>query len=172
MKPTSCRMAQDLPPTGGYDPIQYKVSKLLPAPSHHLCKSSTPDNHVANDECSTASPLQRNIPARGFRASYYLFAMGIIMTYGIYKSGVGIREKKYVPTFLNLLASMVLGQGWTVDEAGLRGGMEKKTDWLTSNPSSPLLVITVNSPARNSGHGSTSHPYSKRKKTAIRSAGI
>lgn len=39
---------------------------------------------------------QRNLPARGFRPSYYLFAVGIIMTYGMYKAGQGIRERKYV----------------------------------------------------------------------------
>ncbi|KAI9779974.1 MAG: hypothetical protein M1816_003289 [Peltula sp. TS41687] len=51
-------MPQDLPPAGGYEPIQYK----------------------------------RNLPARGFRPSYYLYAVGIIMTYGFYKAGQGIRE--------------------------------------------------------------------------------
>ncbi|KAL2057626.1 hypothetical protein ABVK25_002010 [Lepraria finkii] len=55
---TVSTMAQALPPTGGYEPIQYK----------------------------------RNIPARGFRPSYYLAAMGIIMTYGLYRAGQGIRE--------------------------------------------------------------------------------
>ncbi|CAD6571768.1 MAG: hypothetical protein ASARMPREDX12_004683 [Alectoria sarmentosa] len=52
-------MAQDLPPTGGYEPVQYK----------------------------------RNLPARGFRPSYYLLAMGVICTYGLYKTGKGIREQ-------------------------------------------------------------------------------
>ncbi|KAK0517522.1 hypothetical protein JMJ35_000677 [Cladonia borealis] len=52
-------MAQDLPPTGGYEPVQYK----------------------------------RNLPARGFRPSYYLFAVATIMTYGMYKAGQGIRER-------------------------------------------------------------------------------
>ncbi|KAI9707229.1 MAG: hypothetical protein M1836_000189 [Candelina mexicana] len=51
--------SQDLPPAGGYEPVQYK----------------------------------RNIPARGFRPSYYLFAVGVIMTYGFYKVGKGIREQ-------------------------------------------------------------------------------
>ncbi|KAM0794443.1 GRIM-19 [Usnea florida] len=51
-------MAQDLPPSGGYEPIQYK----------------------------------RNIPARGFRPSYYLFAMAVICTYGLYKTGQANRE--------------------------------------------------------------------------------
>ncbi|KAI9840905.1 MAG: hypothetical protein M1837_001232 [Sclerophora amabilis] len=53
-------MPQDLPPSGGYEPIQYK----------------------------------RNIPIRGFRPAYYLLAMGAIMTYGFYKYGIGVREKK------------------------------------------------------------------------------
>lgn len=39
---------------------------------------------------------QRNLPARGFRPSYYLVAMGLICTYGLYKTGKGIREQKYV----------------------------------------------------------------------------
>ena len=39
---------------------------------------------------------QRNLPARGFRPSYYLFAVATIMTYGMYKAGQGIRERKYV----------------------------------------------------------------------------
>ncbi|KAI4167173.1 MAG: hypothetical protein LQ343_007440 [Gyalolechia ehrenbergii] len=44
-------MAQDLPPSGGYEPVQYK----------------------------------RNLPARGFRPAYYLIAVGVFMTYGLYK---------------------------------------------------------------------------------------
>ncbi|KAI4200535.1 MAG: hypothetical protein LQ348_001748 [Seirophora lacunosa] len=51
-------MAQDLPPTGGYEPVQYK----------------------------------RNIPVRGFRPSYYLAAVGLIMTWGLYKYTKGARE--------------------------------------------------------------------------------
>ncbi|KAL9602932.1 MAG: hypothetical protein Q9219_001457 [cf. Caloplaca sp. 3 TL-2023] len=51
-------MAQDLPPIGGYEPVQYK----------------------------------RNLPARGFRPAYYLLAVGVIMTYGLYKYGKGVRE--------------------------------------------------------------------------------
>ncbi|KAL9094851.1 MAG: hypothetical protein Q9165_002800 [Trypethelium subeluteriae] len=54
-------MPQDMPPTGGYEPVQYK----------------------------------RNLPARGFRASYYLIGVGLIMTYGFYRLGIGIRERKY-----------------------------------------------------------------------------
>ncbi|KAF2429657.1 NADH dehydrogenase-like protein 1 alpha subcomplex subunit 13 [Tothia fuscella] len=51
-------MPQDMPPTGGYDPVQYK----------------------------------RNLPARGFRPSVYLLGVGIVMTYGFWKIGKGIRE--------------------------------------------------------------------------------
>lgn len=70
-------MGQDLPPSGGYEPIQYKVRLL----------QSLPD-------FSSRLP-QRNIPARGFRPVYYLIGMGAIMTYGFYKYGVGVREHKY-----------------------------------------------------------------------------
>ena len=72
-------MAQDLPPTGGYEPVQYKVTYVL----------TTSIDPYSNKQ-------QRNLPARGFRPSYYLFAVGIIMTYGMYKAGQGIRERKYV----------------------------------------------------------------------------
>ena len=72
-------MAQDLPPTGGYEPVQYKVTHPL----------TTSIDLQPNKQ-------QRNLPARGFRPSYYLFAVGIIMTYGMYKAGQGIRERKYV----------------------------------------------------------------------------
>ncbi|KAF2815535.1 uncharacterized protein BDZ99DRAFT_485794 [Mytilinidion resinicola] len=51
-------MPQDMPPVGGYEPVQYK----------------------------------RNLPARGFRPSVYLLATGLLMTYGFYKVGKGIRE--------------------------------------------------------------------------------
>lgn len=78
-------MAQDLPPSGGYEPIQYKVySDHLPTHAFEFNNRSLP-------------PPKRNIPARGFRPSYYLAAMGLIMTYGFYKVGKGIREQKCVP---------------------------------------------------------------------------
>jgi NADH dehydrogenase (ubiquinone) 1 alpha subcomplex subunit 13 len=53
-------MPQDMPPVGGYRPVEYK----------------------------------RNLPARGFRPSMYLVGVSLIMTYGFYKYGVGIRERK------------------------------------------------------------------------------
>lgn len=39
-------------------------------------------------------PVQykRNLPARGFRPSVYLLATGLLMTYGFYRVGKGIRE--------------------------------------------------------------------------------
>ena len=55
-------MPQDLPPAGGYEPIQYK----------------------------------RNLPIRGFRPAYYLLAMGVVMTYGFYKYGLGAQEQTSV----------------------------------------------------------------------------
>ncbi|ORY81026.1 GRIM-19 protein [Protomyces lactucae-debilis] len=51
---------QDLPPKGGFAPIQYK----------------------------------RNLPARGFRPSYYLFAVVGLCTYGFYKLSLGMDEKR------------------------------------------------------------------------------
>jgi hypothetical protein len=55
-------MPQDMPPTGGYSPVQYK----------------------------------RNLPARGFRPAVYLIGTGVLMTYGFWRVGQGIREHKYV----------------------------------------------------------------------------
>ncbi|OQO12498.1 hypothetical protein B0A48_03140 [Cryoendolithus antarcticus] len=52
-------MPQDMPPVGGYEPVQYR----------------------------------RNLPARGFKPAYYLVAMGVVMTYGFYRVGQGIREQ-------------------------------------------------------------------------------
>ena len=69
-------MGQDLPPEGGYEPVQYKVSLK------QLLRSISADY------------VQRNLPARGFRPAYYLIGMGAIMTYGFYKYGIGVREHK------------------------------------------------------------------------------
>ncbi|KAF2971993.1 hypothetical protein GQX73_g1618 [Xylaria multiplex] len=52
-------MPQDMPPVGGYAPVQYK----------------------------------RNLPASGFRPGTWLVAMGVVMTYGFYKLGQGIKEQ-------------------------------------------------------------------------------
>ncbi|KAI1082543.1 hypothetical protein F5B20DRAFT_506302 [Whalleya microplaca] len=37
---------------------------------------------------------QRNLPAPGFRPTTLLLGMGVIMAYGFYKLGVGIKEQK------------------------------------------------------------------------------
>ncbi|KAF4255626.1 hypothetical protein KXW98_001097 [Aspergillus fumigatus] len=58
-------MPQDMPPSGGYAPVQYKAS----------------------------SQLLRNLPARGFRPIYYLVGMHLFMAYGYYKLFYGIREQ-------------------------------------------------------------------------------
>lgn len=89
MKPTAASMAQDLPPTGGYEPVQYKVSTHEPL----LDLSS-------NLPLTPPSNKQRNLPARGFRPSYYLAAVGLIMTWGLYKYVKGAREHKYAATLL------------------------------------------------------------------------
>ena len=93
-------MPQDLPPLGGYDPVQYKVRIEL------RCRIQCP-TVVTATWCSAAKYLpeqvanhvheQRNLPARGFRPVYYLVAVGAIMSYGFYKVGKGIREQKYAP---------------------------------------------------------------------------
>jgi hypothetical protein len=43
---------------------------------------------------------------RGFRPSYYLFAVGAICGYGFYKVGKGIREQQYVRPNLSLHRSL------------------------------------------------------------------
>ncbi|KAI1826367.1 NADH-ubiquinone oxidoreductase subunit [Xylaria intraflava] len=53
-------MPQDMPPVGGYRPVQYK----------------------------------RNLPASGFRPGTWLLAMGVVMTFGFYKLGQGIKEQQ------------------------------------------------------------------------------
>jgi NADH dehydrogenase (ubiquinone) 1 alpha subcomplex subunit 13 len=74
-------MPQDLPPTGGYDPVQYKVSPELLTVQLRESKL-------------ILSSKQRNLPARGFRPAYMLVAVAGIMTYGFWKVGKGIREQK------------------------------------------------------------------------------
>ncbi|CAD6564824.1 MAG: hypothetical protein ASARMPRED_005694 [Alectoria sarmentosa] len=94
-------MAQDLPPTGGYEPVQYK----------------------------------RNLPARGFRPSYYLLAMGVICTYGLYKTGKGIREQKYATTSAPSLAcpnKTPRGRDWSFlnpSHAGMAGELAREKMW-------------------------------------------
>lgn len=59
-------MPQDMPPTGGYNPVQYK----------------------------------RNLPARGFRPAAYIVGTALLMTYGFWRVGQGIREHKYVYSYI------------------------------------------------------------------------
>ena len=41
----------------------------------------------------TLHSLQRNIPARGFRPVWYVAAVGVLVTFGMYKVGQGNREQ-------------------------------------------------------------------------------
>lgn len=80
-------MPQDLPPTGGYEAVQYKV---------RMARSHTPPapNQKAN---RLPSSPQRNIPTRGLKPAYYLLGVGLVMAYGWRKIFIGAREKKYAP---------------------------------------------------------------------------
>jgi len=40
-----------------------------------------------------AVQYKRNIPARGFRPSFYLFGMAAVMTFGFWQYGKGVRER-------------------------------------------------------------------------------
>ena len=39
--------------------------------------------------------MQRNLPLRGVRPAYYLLGVFLVTSYGWYKAGQGMREKKY-----------------------------------------------------------------------------
>jgi NADH dehydrogenase (ubiquinone) 1 alpha subcomplex subunit 13 len=78
-------MPQDLPPTGGYGAVQYKVCATLFRPP------SIPNSRL------TDPLLQRNIPTRGLKPAYYLLGVGLVMAYGWRKIFIGAREKKYAP---------------------------------------------------------------------------
>lgn len=82
--PKTAKMPQDLPPIGGYEPVQYKVS-----PFQLLSRCSDID-------WRSNLYTQRNLPARGFRPAVMLAAVAGVMTYGFWKVGRGIREQKYV----------------------------------------------------------------------------
>lgn len=56
-------------------------------------KQPLESNHT--HRANSSSLFQRNLPPRGFRPSYYLLGMGIIVSYGFYRAMQGIREKKY-----------------------------------------------------------------------------
>jgi NADH dehydrogenase (ubiquinone) 1 alpha subcomplex subunit 13 len=55
---------------------------------------------------------KRNLPARGFRPSFYLLGMGAIMTFGFWQYGKGARERKYV---LWTCPGLRLGRGTALD---------------------------------------------------------
>ena len=76
-------MPQDLPPTGGYGAVQYKVWATFFRPPS-----------ISNSRL-TDPPLQRNIPTRGLKPAYYLLGVGLVMAYGWRKVFIGAREKKY-----------------------------------------------------------------------------
>lgn len=75
-------MPQDMPPTGGYGPIQYKVGSDCAPP-------------LLGFENSPQAELilpQRNLPARGFGMGALIFGVSVVMTYGFYKLIQGARE--------------------------------------------------------------------------------
>ena len=78
-------MPQDLPPAGGYEAVQYKVSF-----AHFICRGSE------QPQADQAFWKQRNIPIRGLRPVWYLVGCAAIMAYGWRKVFLGNREKKYV----------------------------------------------------------------------------
>jgi hypothetical protein len=101
-------MPQDLPPTGGYEPVQYKVrSEACSAPisiiglrnggSHSAMEFSFGMEKRAgiSQMFANQSETQRNLPARGFRPSVMLLAVTGVVTFGFWKVGKGIREQKY-----------------------------------------------------------------------------
>ncbi|OAQ98193.1 hypothetical protein LLEC1_08021 [Akanthomyces lecanii] len=92
-------MAQDMPPKGGYQPVQYKSLRRPAVRSgRQLASGAHPERSLC--QCDIESSLrhlsQRNLPARGFRPGTLLIGMGIVMSYGWYKLFHGIREAKYV----------------------------------------------------------------------------
>ncbi|KEY74688.1 hypothetical protein S7711_05441 [Stachybotrys chartarum IBT 7711] len=62
-------MPQDMPPKGGYEPVQYKVRCI-----------------------EMLTSRQRNLPARGFRPGVMFLGISAIMGFGWYKLFHGIRE--------------------------------------------------------------------------------
>lgn len=85
-------MPQDLPPTGGYDPVQYRVR--LPMTLTRDSGEQHPDFNWR--ELQLTFDLQRNIPTRGYKPGFYLLGMVGIMTYGWVKLFYGQRERKCV----------------------------------------------------------------------------
>ena len=85
-------MPQDMPPKGGYAPIQYKV--------RFPCHSSSPNltNTLISLSLSLAL-LQRNIIPLTFKPGWWLLGVGAIMVYGWSKLIPGMRELKSVLLF-------------------------------------------------------------------------
>jgi hypothetical protein len=106
---------------------------------------------------------KRNLPARGFRPSFYLLGMGVIMTYGFYKLGKGIREEKYV--WCSPLLELSVSMWWFSSD--LETGKTNARQNGNAN-----LMITVNLRAKRCGPESISRRCYKPKKIAIKSEGF
>ncbi|RYP14656.1 hypothetical protein DL765_006222 [Monosporascus sp. GIB2] len=103
-------MPQDMPPVGGYGPVQYKLDYSFgraygePEPGKQTLTST---NEGIGDQQSQErnksksmdadrhriEQAHRNLPASGFRPGTWLLGMGVVMAYGFYKLGQGIREQ-------------------------------------------------------------------------------
>ncbi|CAJ2508483.1 Uu.00g135090.m01.CDS01 [Anthostomella pinea] len=114
-------MPQDMPPVGGYGPVQYKdfTTRVLfgrrplhyPKPTTSIpirreCPQSREQLGDRKDESwakrdydtglwseANGHFQQRNLPASGFRPATLLVGMGAVMVYGFYKLGQGIKEQ-------------------------------------------------------------------------------
>ncbi|KAI0474914.1 GRIM-19 [Xylariaceae sp. FL0804] len=99
-------MPQDMPPVGGYGPVQYK-GKLNGRTIRHGrrrgCVGRSASSGAASalvallfDEfrAEPAADDWRNLPAPGLRPSTLIVGMVGIMVYGWYKLGVGLKEQK------------------------------------------------------------------------------
>ncbi|KAG5983193.1 hypothetical protein E4U54_006274 [Claviceps lovelessii] len=101
-------MAQDMPPRGGYEPVQYKVRGTPPSrsekialywmafPSADAGPDMAPADLSSSADVSGRQTGRRNLPAKGFRPGILLLGAGAIMGFGWYKLIGGIREAKYV----------------------------------------------------------------------------
>ncbi|KAK0377171.1 GRIM-19 protein [Colletotrichum limetticola] len=89
-------MPQDMPPVGGYQAVQYKVSDYgvveeLRESAWRVRESQ--EEELRRDDRNHADYWkQRNLPARGFRPGTMLIGMGLVMGYGWYQLTKGIRE--------------------------------------------------------------------------------
>ncbi|ROW02516.1 hypothetical protein VMCG_06009 [Cytospora schulzeri] len=108
-------MPQDMPPVGGYDPVQYKegeeskvASLSMPTGRDRLTRRRLPPRptmtttgfdmgRVNYDYYSGHEDEQhgaRNLPARGFKPATLLAIGGAVMIYGWYSFGKGAREQR------------------------------------------------------------------------------